>query len=84
MATTFDVIYLGTGPSIDPTEGDNTSENASALVGQTYGSVGDPLVGHIGSFSPGSTGFGGGDSTRYDTNNNASNVPHQRRCGPDD
>ncbi|MCG6902683.1 MAG: hypothetical protein LJE68_08380 [Rhodobacter sp.] len=72
MATTFDVFYLGTGPSIDPTEGNSTSENASALVGQTYGSAGDPLVGHISSFSPGSTGFGSGDSTRYDTNNNAS------------
>lgn len=73
MATTFDVFYLGTGPSIDPTEGDSVSENASVLVGLTYGTSSDPLVNHIGSFSPGSTGYSGGDATRYDTDNNLSN-----------
>lgn len=73
MAMTFDVFYLGTGPSIDPTEGNFTSENASALVGQTYGTVENPLVDNIGSLSPGSTGFSGGDAARYDTNNNVTN-----------
>ncbi|KEP71209.1 hypothetical protein DL1_11210 [Thioclava dalianensis] len=63
MATIFDVIYLGIGVDIDPTEGDNTTDNASALVGNTYGSVGDPLFEHIARFSPGSTGFGSNDPT---------------------
>ncbi|MEQ6248103.1 Hint domain-containing protein [Sulfitobacter sp. HNIBRBA3233] len=73
MATVFDVFYLGTGPSIDQTEGDFISENSGALVGQTYGSVAAPLVNNIGSLSPGSTGFAGGDANRYDTNNDVSN-----------
>ena len=47
MATTFNWIYLGTGPMIDPTEGNYNAENASALVGQTYGSGTDPLYTHI-------------------------------------
>ncbi len=71
MATTFDVIYLGTAGSIDPTEGNTTSENASNIVGSTYGSLGDPLYSHVETFSPGS--YSGGDSATYDTNNNASN-----------
>ncbi|NGM46658.1 hypothetical protein G5B31_14045 [Rhodobacter sp. SGA-6-6] len=49
MATTFNWIFLGTGPAIDPTEGNSNAENASALVGNTYGSSGDPLYGHIAS-----------------------------------
>ena len=73
MATTFDVIFLGTGPSIDPTEGDSISENAGVLVGQTYGSIGDPLVDHIVSFSPGTAGYGGGNVSGYDTDNNVTN-----------
>ncbi len=69
MATTFNVFYLGTGPSIDPTELDSVSENGGALVGQTYGSVGNPLFENIGSFSPGFSGYFGGDFANYDTNN---------------
>ena len=47
MATTFNWISLGTGPSIDPTEGNSDAENASLLVGNTYGSTGDPLYTHV-------------------------------------
>ena len=52
MATTFDVIYLGLAPDIDPVEGDNFAENAGALEGQTFGSAGDPLFIHIQTLSP--------------------------------
>lgn len=69
MPTTFNVFSLGTGPLIDPTEGDHTIENAGALVGNTYGSSGDPLFGRIKSLSPGSTGFGSDDPNVYDTDN---------------
>lgn len=71
MSTTFDVFYLGTGALIDPTEGNNTSENAAALVGQTYGGTGDPLFNHVQTFSPGS--YSGGNTTMYDSDNNLSN-----------
>ncbi len=42
---TYEMIYLGTFASLDPTEGTNNfvSENAAALVGQTFGSTGDPV-----------------------------------------
>lgn len=74
MPTTFGVIYLGTGPQIDPTEGtilsgNSTSENAAALVGETYGSSGGPLYDNIQTFSPGSTGYSDGASDAYDTDN---------------
>ncbi len=44
MATTFGAIYLGTiGTQIDPTEGNFTAENASALVDHTFGASSSPL-----------------------------------------
>jgi Ca2+-binding RTX toxin-like protein len=71
MATTFNWIYLGTSTTqIDPTEGNNTAENASALVGQTYGSAGDPLYTHIASATMINNG---GQATALDQNNNVSN-----------
>lgn len=73
MPTTFNVIFLGNLADIDTTEGNTTAENASALVGSTFGSAGNALVNNIQSFSPGSTGFGGGTSTAYDMNNNSAN-----------
>lgn len=74
MATTFDVIFLGAGPLIDPSEGsvisdDITSENASALVGNTYGTSGNPLYSNIQTFSPGSTGYGNGEAGYYHSDN---------------
>ena len=71
MATTFDVIYLGTAARLDPTEGNDFGENASALVGLTYGSPGSPLHASVQSWSAGT--YSGGSSTSYDTNNSASN-----------
>ncbi|WP_224817173.1 Hint domain-containing protein [Hasllibacter sp. MH4015] len=83
MPTTFNVFSLGTFASIDPTEGNTTAENASILVGQTIGGFGgNALAGNIQSFSPGSSGFGGGTSTVYDMNNAASNDTFRINGGP--
>lgn len=75
MPTTFNVIYLGNHTEIDPIEGNSNSENASALVGQTFGSATDPLFAEVQSFSPGTTGFASGttgvSATAYDTNSSA-------------
>ncbi len=73
MPTTFNVIFLGTTGNfrLDPTEGNNTVENAPSLQGATAGSAANPLSERIVEFSPGSTGFGLGNSSAYDTNNNA-------------
>lgn len=73
MATTFDVIYLGVLADMDTVEGDSDAENAGALVGLTLGSSGDPLHGHVQSFSPGTTGYAGGDPTMYNTANEGDN-----------
>lgn len=43
MATTFNVLYLGQLVDLDTTEGNYVSENASQLVGTTYGSQSAPL-----------------------------------------
>lgn len=83
MTTTFDVFYLGVGPLIDPTEGNETPENAAALVGTTYGSVGNPLHQNIHEFSPGTNGFGGGNAAGYDVDNNLSNDQFRIDGGPD-
>ncbi|MCK0141824.1 Hint domain-containing protein [Aliiroseovarius sp. F20344] len=73
MPTTFNVISLGNHALIDPTEGNDVIENASALVGLTVGSLGDPLLDGFSSFSSAGSGFGGGNSTAYDNNNSNSN-----------
>ena len=76
MATssTFNWIYLGTTATfIDPTEGNNTSENAAALTvagSNTFGSTGDPLYTHI---TQATFTNVGGSATGLDTNNNAAN-----------
>ncbi|MDH3264917.1 MAG: hypothetical protein OEM24_13085, partial [Paracoccaceae bacterium] len=46
---TYEMIYLGNGPPLDPVEGSGnyTSENASALVGQSFGSPGQQLFNNI-------------------------------------
>ncbi|MDV7269953.1 Hint domain-containing protein [Thioclava sp. A2] len=82
MATTFSVFSLGTATSIDPTEGDAFSNNASALVGATFGAAGDPLVNHIQTFSPGSTGYSAGSPTAYDIDNNFANDTFSINGGP--
>ncbi|WP_108259351.1 Hint domain-containing protein [Mangrovicoccus ximenensis] len=72
MATTFDVIYLGTFATIDNVEGNALADNAAALNGLTVGSADQPLWKNIQSFSPGSTGYGGGISSGYDQSNSPS------------
>ena len=72
MPTTFNVISLGIQAIIDPTEGNETAENASALVGQTFGSAAAPLHQNIQTLAPGTTGFTGGTVDAYDQNNSVS------------
>ena len=45
MATTFFGFSLGNFALIDPIEGNTTAENASLLLGKTFGSGSDPLFG---------------------------------------
>lgn len=48
MPTTWNALYLGNfGTQLDSTEGNNTSENAGVLVGQTFGSAGSPLSNQV-------------------------------------
>ncbi|UXX82729.1 Hint domain-containing protein [Roseovarius pelagicus] len=51
MPTTFNVISLGQLADMDTTEGNAVAENASALVGQSFGGPGAPLVDEFASFS---------------------------------
>lgn len=83
MPTTFNVISLGIQADIDTTEGNNIAEGASALVGSTFGSLGDSLNDQIQTFSPGSTGFAGGTTTAYDMDNNVSSETFSIDGGPD-
>lgn len=81
MPTTFEVLFLGTFPPIDPTEGNPISENAASLVGTTFGSAGDPLAfGNQRTLS--AISFSGGNATAYDQNNNASNDTFSINGGP--
>ena len=83
-ATTFQVFYLSPATSIDVAEGNGTSENASALVGNTYGGVGDPLLNRVQTLSPGSTSYtGGATSIGYDVDNNLYNETFRINGGPD-
>ncbi len=65
MPTTFNVISVGNLADIDTVEGDNVAENAAALVGLTFGGVGNALVNNFVSLSPVSVGGG-----YYDQDNN--------------
>ena len=88
MATTFQVIYLGTTAELDPTEGNVTNENAGALVGLTFGGLGDPLVDRIQTLSAAVSTTGvpeytrGSDATSYDSNNSLSNEAFRIDGGP--
>lgn len=84
MATTFQVFSLGPATEIDVAEGNETSENASALVGNTYGGVGDPLLNHVQTLSPGNTGYSGGSMWQgYDVDNNRVNETFRINGGPE-
>ncbi len=51
MPTTFNVISLGVLSDMDTTEGNNIAENASSLVGMTFGGAGNALVNNFVSMS---------------------------------
>ncbi|WP_025062650.1 Hint domain-containing protein [Sulfitobacter guttiformis] len=82
MPTTFNVISLGVQALIDPTEGNTIAENASALVGLSFGTEFDPLWEQTQSFSPGTTGFGTGNNTAYDQDNNTASEQFRINGGP--
>lgn len=67
MPTTFNVISLGVLSDIDTTEGNNTAEGASNLVGMTFGSAGNALVNNFVTMSP-----VGDPGSYYDMDNNPS------------
>lgn len=69
MPDIFNVLFLGNLTDIDTVDGDNDAENASALVGMTFGGQSDALAARVQEFSPGSTGYTGGTNTAYDQNN---------------
>lgn len=66
MATTFDVIFLGTLPLIDTIQGNEVAENAAGLLG-VYGTAGNPLSENVQTLSANFTGFD--ENTTYDTDN---------------
>lgn len=70
MPTSWNAIYLGTTPLIDPTEGNTSAENASALVGKTFGAANDKLFDEEVTVT---TINKGGIGTALDQNNSASN-----------
>ncbi|PIB24378.1 hypothetical protein BFP76_03975 [Amylibacter kogurei] len=47
MPTTYSAVFLGNIPDLDPTETNGNSENASTIVGSTFGSAGAPLYDEI-------------------------------------
>ncbi len=69
MATTFTVFSLGVLPDFDTVGGNSTAENPNAIIGMTFGGLGDPLFQTAATWSPGTGGFGGGSSTSYDFDN---------------
>ncbi len=69
MPTTFNVISLGNLADMDTTEGNTVAENASALVGLTFGGVGNAIWKDFVTFSPGTGSYFGGTGTAYDQDN---------------
>lgn len=70
MPLTFSGFFLGTGPFIDPTEGNNNAENAAALVNQTYGGVQNALVNNIVTITSQNIG---GNAAALEQDNNVAN-----------
>lgn len=78
MPTTWNALFLGTsGSFLDPTEGNRDMEGAGSFVGQTFGSTGDPLTGHIVSV----TAINNGGPDDLDTDNGLSNDNFQFDLG---
>ncbi|WP_339114090.1 hypothetical protein [Thioclava sp. GXIMD2076] len=80
MATSFEVIFLGTAADIDINEGNAVAGNASSLVGTTYGAANSPLYAQVHNFS--AVNYSGGDATVYDTDNNLTNDTFSIDGGP--
>lgn len=71
MPLTFTAIFLGNfATQIDPTEGNTNAENASVLVGQTFGSVSAPLTARLVDFTSVNIG---GTATVLEQNNSVAN-----------
>jgi Ca2+-binding RTX toxin-like protein len=66
MATTFDVLFLGTLPLIDTVQGNEIAENAAGLLG-SYGTVANPLSENVQTLS--AERLSEDDNTTYDTDN---------------
>lgn len=81
MPTTWNALYLGVNPIIDPTEGNTTAENAGALVGSTFGGSGSALNNDVVSVA---TNDRGGTAGALDQNNNLSNdrITYNLGSGP--
>ena len=67
MATSFEVIFLGTLPLIDTTQGDEDMENPEAILG-TYGSSSAPLSAQIRNLT--ADRLSEDDNASYDIDNN--------------
>ncbi len=68
MATTFHVMYLGTQERLDLVEGNAQSENASALVGKSFGETESPLyeqVQELSAVDPSSYSYGSDNKSGY-------------------
>jgi hypothetical protein len=70
MPLTYNGFFLGTWADLDPTEGNNTAENAASLNGQTFGAPGQALANNIVSITAQNVG---GNPTALDQNNAAAN-----------
>lgn len=66
MPTTFEVIFLGTLPRIDTTQGNEFVENAAGLLG-SYGTSATPLSSTVQTLSP--VRLTEDDNATYDTDN---------------
>lgn len=66
MPTTYEVIFLGTLPKIDTTQGNELAENAAGILG-TYGTSTTPLSGQVRTLSANDTTEDEDDT--YDTDN---------------
>ena len=80
LATTFEVLYLGTAAEIDTTEGNLLAEDASILVGQTFGGPGAALAYQQHTLSP--VDYSGGQSDRYNIDNATANDTFSIDGGP--
>lgn len=67
MATSYEVIFLGTLPRIDPTQDNEVAENATAILG-THGSSASPLSSRVGTLT--ADRLSEDDNSSYDTDNN--------------